>query len=52
MQGEIDGAIENVQKAIDIAPRRCRKEAKCNPDFDRIQDNERFRALVYSDSQS
>ena len=46
LQGEIEQAIDNLQKAIDIAPRRSRSEAKHNPDFDSIRDDERFRALM------
>ncbi|NET59354.1 MAG: hypothetical protein F6K47_25390 [Symploca sp. SIO2E6] len=45
-QGEIAQAIDNLKKAIDIAPRLCRTEAKHNPDFDSIRDEEGFRALV------
>jgi len=46
LQGEIGQAIDNLQKAIDIAPRRSRREAKHNRDFDSIRDDERFRALM------
>ena len=46
LQGEIGQAIDNLQKAIDIAPRLSRREAKHNPDFDSIRDDERFRALM------
>jgi tetratricopeptide (TPR) repeat protein len=46
LQGEIGLAIDNLQKAIDIAPRFSRNEAKHNPDFDSIRDDERFRALM------
>ncbi|MEG4069463.1 tetratricopeptide repeat protein [Microcoleus sp. Pol11C2] len=46
LQGEIGQAIDNLQKAIDIAPRHSRTEAKHNPDFDSIRDDERFRALM------
>jgi tetratricopeptide (TPR) repeat protein len=46
LQGEIGQAIDNLQKAIDIAPRISRREAKHNPDFDSIRDDERFRALM------
>ncbi|MEG3958960.1 tetratricopeptide repeat protein [Microcoleus sp. herbarium2] len=46
LQGEIGQAIDNLQKAIDIAPRLSRYEAKQNPDFDSIRDDERFRALM------
>jgi tetratricopeptide (TPR) repeat protein len=46
LQGEIGQAIDNLQKAMDIAPRLSRYEAKHNPDFDSIRDDERFRALM------
>jgi tetratricopeptide (TPR) repeat protein len=48
-QNNIEQVISSLQMAIDIAPHRCRSEAKNNPDFDGIRDNELFRALVYSD---
>jgi tetratricopeptide (TPR) repeat protein len=51
LQGEIGQAIDNLQKAIDIAPRLSRSEAKYNPDFDSIRDDERFRALMQSESK-
>jgi tetratricopeptide (TPR) repeat protein len=51
LQGELEPAIDNLQKAIEIAPRLSRSEAKHNPDFDRIRDDERFRALVYVASE-
>jgi tetratricopeptide (TPR) repeat protein len=47
LHGELEQVIENLQKAIEIAPRRSRQEAKRNPDFDGIRNNEQFRALVY-----
>jgi tetratricopeptide (TPR) repeat protein len=46
LQGEIGQAIDNLQKAIDIEPGHSRSEAKHNPDFDSIRDDERFRALM------
>ena len=47
LQGELEQAINNLEKSIELAPRRSRREAKNNPDFDRIRDDERFRALVH-----
>ena len=41
LQGEVEPAIDNLQKAIDIAPRVSRREAKSNPDFDSIRHDER-----------
>jgi tetratricopeptide (TPR) repeat protein len=52
LQGEIDMVIYNLKKAINIAPHRSRREAKHNPDFDNIRDDQRFRALVYLDPES
>ena len=51
LQGEIGQAIDNLQKAIDIAPRLSRSEAKHNPDFDSIRDDEKFRDLMQSESK-
>ena len=51
LQGEIGQAIDNLQKAIDIAPRFSRSEAKHNPDFDSIRDDEKFRDLMQSESK-
>jgi tetratricopeptide (TPR) repeat protein len=45
-QGEIDLAIENLLKAIDIKPRLSRTEAKHNPDFDSIRETRQFQELV------
>ncbi|MEH2036289.1 tetratricopeptide repeat protein [Nostoc sp.] len=46
LQNDVDLAIENLQQAINLNPRRCRREAKLNPDFDSIRDNVRFQALL------
>lgn len=46
LQGNIDLAIENLQKAININSSRCRREAKTNPDFDNIREDARFQALL------
>ena len=51
LQGDIGQAIDNLQKAIDIAPRVSRREAKHNPDFDSIRDDEKFRDLMQSESK-
>ncbi|WP_204105525.1 MULTISPECIES: tetratricopeptide repeat protein [Spirulina sp. CCY15215] len=50
LQGEIEPAINNLKKAIDIKPRFTRSEARHNPDFDGIRDDERFQALIYPKS--
>jgi tetratricopeptide (TPR) repeat protein len=52
LQGTIDLAIDNLKQAISIAPRRCRLEAKHNPDFNEIRNDERFQVLVYPESKN
>jgi len=47
LQGETEQAIDSLRAAIDIASSRSRREARQNPDFDSIRDDERFRALVH-----
>ncbi|MEO0925193.1 MAG: tetratricopeptide repeat protein [Cyanobacteria bacterium J06643_13] len=40
-------ALQNKeQEAIAIAPHRCKREAKHNPDFDRLRDNPEFKTLI------
>lgn len=46
LQGHDELAIEALRQAFKHAPRRCRLEAKHNPDFDRLRHNERFQALM------
>lgn len=48
LQGHDDLAIESLKQAIEYEPHRCRSEAKRNPDFDRLRDNEKFQALMKS----
>ena len=48
LQNDVDLAIKNLQQAINLNPRRCRREAKLNPDFDSIRDDARFQALLQS----
>lgn len=45
LQNNEQQALENLEKAINIAPQKCRSEAKTNPDFDRLKDNPEFTAL-------
>ena len=51
LQGKVEQALENLQKAIDIAAHRSRFAARHNPDFDGIRNDERFQALVYPQPQ-
>ncbi|AUS99978.1 hypothetical protein CLI64_06040 [Nostoc sp. CENA543] len=46
LQGNIELAIENLQQAIHLNASRCRQEAKGNPDFDGIRNDEQFKALI------
>lgn len=47
LQGEVQQAIDNLQKAINIAPRRTRREAKHNPDFERIRNHITVTSTTY-----
>ena len=51
LRNDIDQVLDNLKKAIDIEPNTSRSEARWNPDFDGIRDDERFRALVYFNQQ-
>jgi|GEM_PF-561901 len=42
LQENYSMALDSLQKAININPKRCRDEATTNPDFDRLRDDERF----------
>ena len=42
LQGDYSMALDSLQEAINIDPKRCRDEASTNPDFDRLRDDERF----------
>ena len=46
LQNEEQQVIENLAKAIEIAPLRCRLEAKVNPDFDHFRSNVEFQNLL------
>jgi tetratricopeptide (TPR) repeat protein len=50
-QGDTERAIAALQKAIQIAPRRCCREARRNPDFDSLRNDQQFISLV-GESQS
>jgi len=45
-QGDTEQAIAALQKAIQIAPRRCSREARSNPDFDSLRNDQQFISLV------
>jgi tetratricopeptide (TPR) repeat protein len=46
LQGNVEQAIENLQQAINLSPDKYREMAKTNSDFDKIREDERFRALI------
>jgi len=46
LQGDTEGAIAALQQAIQIAPRHCCREARRNPDFDSLRNDEQFISLV------
>ncbi|MEA5580010.1 tetratricopeptide repeat protein [Nodularia harveyana UHCC-0300] len=46
LQDEVDLALANLQQAININASQCRPEAKYNPDFDSIRNDERFQKLL------
>jgi tetratricopeptide (TPR) repeat protein len=50
-QGDTERAIAALQQAIQIAPRRCCREARSNPDFDSLRNDQQFISLV-GESQS
>ena len=50
-QGDTERAIAALQQAIQIAPRRCCGEARWNPDFDSLRNDQQFISLV-GESQS
>ena len=45
-QGDTERAIAALQRAIQIAPRRCCREARWNPDFDSLRNDQQFISLV------
>ena len=46
LQSHDELAIEALRQAIEYNPRQCCLEAKHNPDFDRLRQNEQFQALI------
>jgi len=50
-QGDTEQAIAALQQAIQISPRHCCQEARRNPDFDSLRNDQQFISLV-GESQS
>jgi tetratricopeptide (TPR) repeat protein len=46
LKGDERLAIESFEKAVNLEPSHCRSEAKNNPDFDKIRNDQRFIALM------
>ena len=46
LQGDNELAIEFFEEAVSIAPHHCCSEARTNPDFDRLRNDERFIAIM------
>jgi tetratricopeptide (TPR) repeat protein len=46
LQGKNELAIEFFQQAVSLAPHRCCREARTNPDFNRLRNDERFISLM------
>ena len=46
LQGNIEQALENLQKAINLNPDQWREWAKTDSDFDSIRGDERFQTLI------
>jgi tetratricopeptide (TPR) repeat protein len=46
LQGKVEQAIENLQQAINLSPEECREWVKTDSDFDKIREDERFKALI------
>ncbi len=47
LQGDIEQAIDSLQRAIDLDP-KCREMAQTDTDFDGIRESDAFQALVES----
>lgn len=46
LQGNIELALEHLQRAIDLSPNKYRPMAKTDPDFASLRGDERFQSLV------
>lgn len=46
LQNQIELALENLQRAIELEPERCREVAKTDTDFDGIRGDVRFQELL------
>jgi tetratricopeptide (TPR) repeat protein len=46
LQNQVELALENLQRAIELEPERCREMAKTDTDFDGIRGDVRFQELL------
>jgi tetratricopeptide (TPR) repeat protein len=46
LQNQVELALENLQRAIELEPERCREVAKTDTDFDGIRGDVRFQELL------
>jgi tetratricopeptide (TPR) repeat protein len=46
LQGDVEQVLIWLQKAIDLAPEKCRERASTDSDFDAVRDDPRFQALL------
>ena len=49
LQGAVEPALENLERAIHLNPDEYREMAKTDTDFDPIRTDERFRVLIEGD---
>jgi len=46
LQNQVELALENLRRAIELEPERCRESAKIDADFDGIRGDVRFQELL------
>jgi hypothetical protein len=46
LQGQIDLAIENLKRALNLNPNLCKELAKTEADLDKIREHEAFKQLI------
>jgi tetratricopeptide (TPR) repeat protein len=46
LQGNTELALDNLEKAINLNPDKCRETAKTDPSFDKVREEERFKQLL------
>lgn len=46
LQGNVDQAIQNLEKAIKLAPNKYKKLAKTDTDFNKVRNDKKFQQLI------